>query len=84
MPREQLLLAVLAILALSAVTAEYARDALVHKRPLRWSGRTTSTVVAHGGSLVLVWVADRLWHNDDDQHEIARTFGAARLKVRAA
>jgi hypothetical protein len=40
--------------------------------------------VAHGGSLVLVWVADRLWHNDDDQHEIARTFGAARLKVRAA
>jgi hypothetical protein len=35
MPRAQLVLAVLAILALSVVTAEYARRVLLRKRPVR-------------------------------------------------
>lgn len=35
-------------------------------------------------STVLVWVADRLWRNADDQHEIDRVFGPAKVTVRAA
>jgi DNA invertase Pin-like site-specific DNA recombinase len=35
-------------------------------------------------SVVLVWVADRLWRNADDQQEIHRVLAAARVKVHAA